>query len=318
MIPATCKTTNQAGGCTNSNRPDTVDNYWNDFTVLAPDFRKPEDSLDYLEWRFEQYPFFREFMELYGNHSGETVVDYGCGPGNDLVGFLAYSDAAKVIGIDVSAKAFELARKRLELHGFPVDRYQLLQVSNSDPVIPLPDQSVDYIYCEGVLHHTTDPISIMMEFRRVLRTGGRCCIMVYNRNSVWYHLYTAYQRMIVDNAFPGATVEEAFRQNIDGDSCPIAKAYDYEDFTSLCIRAGFETKYIGGYLSKLEMNALLSLYGRALTDYRLAESHKNFLRNLNYDEHGFPLYKGKYAGIGGVYHLSFGNSNSKADGSCAE
>ncbi len=41
---------------------------------------------------------------------------YGCGPGNDLVGFLLWGHARQVIGIDISRKALELARRRLALH----------------------------------------------------------------------------------------------------------------------------------------------------------------------------------------------------------
>lgn len=289
-------------------KPGCVDRYWNDFTVQAPDFQTAGDSLEYLEWRFKQYPYFREFMELYGDHTGETVVDYGCGPGNDVIGFLAHSCAAKVIGIDVSDKAFDLARKRMALHGFPPERYELLQVSDAVAAIPLPDRSVDYIYCEGVLHHTSDPAGIMAEFRRILKPDGACCIMVYNRNSIWYHLYTAYQRMILENAFPGMTVDEAFRQNIDGDRCPIARAYLPEQFCELCREVGFAVEYVGGYLSNLEMDVLVNIYAKAIRDPRLALEHKHFLRELNYDMFGFPVYRNKHAGIGGVYKLRHASS----------
>ena len=34
--------------------------------------------------------------------------------------------------------------------------------------------------------------------------------MVYNRDSVWLHLYTAYERMIIEGAFPGLDIHEAF------------------------------------------------------------------------------------------------------------
>ncbi|RNC66001.1 MAG: methyltransferase domain-containing protein [Desulfuromonadales bacterium] len=280
-----------------------VDSYWNNFTVLAPSFASEEESLRYLEWRFDQYPYFREFMGLYGNHTGEVIVDYGCGPGNDVVGFLAHSRAAKVIGIDVSAKALALARKRLELHRVPSERVQLIQVSDAVASIPLPTGSVDYVLCEGVLHHTSDPVGIMREFARILKPGGSSSIMIYNRDSIWFHLYTAYQRMILENAFPGLSIDEAFTRNIDGDDCPIADAYTQDTFTAMCHEAGFLADYMGGYLSKLEMDALQAYYGQALADPRLADVHKTFLRELSFDGNGYPLYRGKHAGVGGVFRL---------------
>src|SRR5207249_11949097 len=67
-----------------------VDAYWAGHTVCALPFQSAQESLAYLEWRFEQYPLFREFMQLYGQRDSQVVLDYGCGPGNDLVGFLVH------------------------------------------------------------------------------------------------------------------------------------------------------------------------------------------------------------------------------------
>ena len=183
-------------------------------------FHSAQESLDYLEHRFDLYPLFRELMDLWGDHSGETLLDYGCGPGNDLIGFTVYARPAHVIGADVSRKALRLGAKRLELHGIGSDRVELIRISDSSAVLPIPDARVDYVHCAGVLHHTSDPLAIMREFRRVLAEGGRGCVMIYNRDSVWYHLYTAYIRMIVEGAFSGLTVEEAFARNTDWTAVP--------------------------------------------------------------------------------------------------
>ena len=70
----------------------SVDSYWGSHTVAPDELPPPEQwsrgrSARQLEWRFEQYPLFREFSGLWGEHDGEVLVDYGCGPGNDLTGF---------------------------------------------------------------------------------------------------------------------------------------------------------------------------------------------------------------------------------------
>ena len=46
-----------------------------------------------------------------------TMLDYGCGPGDDLTGLALYSGAAQLIGLDVSATALGLTSRRLALHG---------------------------------------------------------------------------------------------------------------------------------------------------------------------------------------------------------
>lgn len=280
-----------------------MDRYWSRHTVRSEGFRSAQESLDYLEHRFELYPLFRELMGLWGDHAGETILDYGCGPGNDLVGFAVHAAPARVVGLDVSHKALGLAAKRLELHGLGSDRVELNQISDSNPELPLADGTVDYVHCAGVLHHTSDPVAIMREFRRVLAESGRGCVMVYNRDSVWYHLYTAYVRMIVQGDFAGLTLEEAFARNTDGPRCPIAHCYRAEEFQALAGEAGFTAAYRGGYLSRDELAWLAEHRDAALASPALGEEHKRFLRDLEEDANGLPTYRGFHAGIGGVYEL---------------
>jgi SAM-dependent methyltransferase len=242
-------------------------------------------------------------MELYGDHAQDTVLDYGCGLGNDLVGFLVLGNAWHAVGIDVSRKALELARRRLALHRIDGERVTLIQVGDGSESVPLDDASVDLVYCEGVLHHTSSPSALLSEFHRVLKPGARAAIMVYNRASLYYHLFTAYQKQILDGAFRGLPVDEAFRKNTDGEECPISRAYEPDAFERDCEVAGFEVRFVGGYFAQLELELFTSLGEQAVTDPRLGDEHRAFLRELTVDADGYPRYRGFYAGIGGVYHL---------------
>jgi ubiquinone/menaquinone biosynthesis C-methylase UbiE len=281
-----------------------VDCYWSRHTVRSERFRSAEESLDYLEHRFELYPLFREFMGLWGYHEGETILDYGCGPGNDLVGFAVYAQPARVIGADVSPKALSLAARRLALHDLEPVRVELMQATDSSTDLPLPDECVDYVHSAGVLQHTSDPVAIMKDFRRVLAPTGRACVMVYNRESVWLHLYTAYVRMIRERAFAGLSIEEAFARNTDGEACPIARCYRTEEFRARAREAGFEATFRGGYLSRDELEWLARYRDEALASAELTEEHKGFLRELETDDAGLPIYRGYHAGVGGVYDLT--------------
>jgi SAM-dependent methyltransferase len=284
-------------------RTTPVDSYWAEHTVRSTPFRTARASLRYLGVRAREYPLFESLMELYGDHRNHTVVDYGCGPGNDLVGFLVRGRAHRVIGIDVSRKALELARGRLALHRAEPARVSLIQVADGAPAVPLDDASADLIYCEGVLHHTSDPDGILREFARILRPGAKATIMVYNRESLWYHLYTAYRRQVLEGAFAGLTTDDAFQRNTDGEECPISRAYAPDDFVAACEAAGFRARYVGGYFAALELELFASLGRQAVEDGRLGEEHRQFMRELRVGSDGYPRYRGNYAGIGGVYHL---------------
>lgn len=280
-----------------------VDQYWGSHTVRARRFGSRRASERDLEWRFAEYPLFRELSGLWGSHDGEVLLDYGCGPGNDLTGYALYTGARRIIGLDVSATALARARARLDLHRVAPERVELVQGSDATVEIPLEDESVDFLQSLGVLHHTSDPEAILRELHRVLRRGGRGLVMVYNRASLWFHLYTAYEKMVVADAFPGLDVHEAFRRNTDGPECPISRSYPPAEWVAMCEAAGFEARFVGGYLSKNELRALGQSWAQAIADERLGAEHRDFLRALTFDFAGRPMFEGAHAGIGGTYHL---------------
>jgi len=281
----------------------SVEAYWGRHTVNSIPFRSAGESLRYLAKRSAEYPLFERLMDVHADHSQDVVLDYGCGPGNDIVGFAVRGKARHVIGMDVSMRALQLARSRVALHGLDSTRVELIQVSDGEPRLPLDAGAVDYLYCEGVLHHTSHPEATLSELARVLRPGGRGHIMVYNRNSLWFHLYTAYVRQIVQGDFSGLSVDDAFQRNTDGDDCPIARAYRPEEFASLCRATGFRVSYLGGYFEIRELELFKTTLPAALADPRPANEQGEFLRGLTLDADGYPRYERTYAGIGGVYQV---------------
>src|SRR5438093_2201698 len=78
-----------------------VDTYWTRHTVNSKPFATAAESSAYLDWRFAEYPLFGEFMQLYEGYDGKAILDYGCGPGDDVIGFLTRSQVAHVTGVDV-------------------------------------------------------------------------------------------------------------------------------------------------------------------------------------------------------------------------
>jgi ubiquinone/menaquinone biosynthesis C-methylase UbiE len=278
-----------------------VEAYWTGHTVNSVPFQSPEESFQYLEWRFSQYPMFKELTGLWGDHTGKTVLDYGCGPGNDVVGLAAFSNAKKVIAADVSQTAVSLTRHRVWLHDFDPDLVEFMKLEDIPVSIPLADDSVDHINCQGVLHHVTDPISVLDEFFRILKPGGTASIMVYNRESIFFHLVIAFYIQVLSNAHSGKSTEEAYAHYTDGYDCPISIPYRPEVFTSMCENSGFNTKYLGGYLNVQELDSMI-LLGQAISDQRLQDESRRFLMGL--DTSGeYPLSGGMYAGNGGVYLL---------------
>jgi SAM-dependent methyltransferase len=292
----------------NGNEATLVDDFWGDHVVESTLFKSAWQSRRQLVWRASLYPLFTEFVNLYGRHEDEVVLDYGCGPGNDLVGYSIYSKARKIIGIDISEKALRLAQHRLSLHRVDPGRLELIRSSDDSEEIPLQDESVDFLQCLGVLHHTSHPQALLEEFHRILKPGGEARVMVYNRDSVWVHLFAAYEKLIIQNAFPGKDAYAIFHLTVDVEAdgtgkCPIATCHNWKEFSQVCESNGFQAKYMGGYLSDVELRCMKKYLQPALKDERLGREHRNFLSALKLDTSGLPMYEGKHAGIGGVFKL---------------
>jgi hypothetical protein len=74
--------------------------YWTSYNVtLHHQFESTEESLAYFHWRNDQYFKYIELMPVSG-FDNQVVLDFGCGPGHDLVGFSIYSKPKQLIGID--------------------------------------------------------------------------------------------------------------------------------------------------------------------------------------------------------------------------
>ena len=93
---------------------------------------------------------------------GQSVVDYGCGPGQltvEMAGRVA--PGGSVTGLDINADFVASASARL-LEG---------------PVLPVGDASMDRVVCKSVLEYVDDPAAVLAEFHRILKPGGRAHVV---------------------------------------------------------------------------------------------------------------------------------------------
>ena len=75
--------------------------------------------------------------------SPKTILDFGCGDGATAPLLLRALNADSVVGLDVSAKSLELARKR---HATEQIRYEAIGEFRESG-------RIDLAYCNGVFHH---------------------------------------------------------------------------------------------------------------------------------------------------------------------
>jgi len=273
--------------------------YWTVHMVVNETFSSAESSLRYFHWRNAQYLGYIELMPVTGQ-DGKIVLDYGCGPGNDIIGFSLFSKTSKLYGIDVSPTALEAARKRLDLHNKTAE---FILVEEKDNRIPLPENSVDYIHSSGVLHHCQNIDAILDELYRILKPGGKMSVMVYNYSSILLHLYVAYIQQIHYGKYSSSPIEDAFRRLTDGEHCPISRCYKPEDFVSLVKGHRFQGTFEGAAISLTEMKYLEKRFD-AMADRRLNEEHRDFLSRITFNNKGIPIYDNHVAGIDACYSFT--------------
>jgi ubiquinone/menaquinone biosynthesis C-methylase UbiE len=108
---------------------------------------------------------------------GKTVLEIG--PGGGAHSCLFKRHGALVTAVDLTPEralstAFKLSLvKGGEGRAFNADAENL----------PFADDSFDFVYSNGVLHHSADTARTLAEVRRVLKPGGRAVLMLYSRHS---------------------------------------------------------------------------------------------------------------------------------------
>ena len=98
-----------------------------------------------------------------------TVADLGCGTGQFAEAVAPF--VRKVIAVDESAAMLRAARTRLHAFEHTEVRQGTLEA------LPLDARSVDLAVMSLVLPYVADPVSVLVEARRVITAGGRLLIV---------------------------------------------------------------------------------------------------------------------------------------------
>jgi SAM-dependent methyltransferase len=125
------------------------------------------------------YPLEYAF-HLLGDIRGRTVLDLGCGTGENIVPLV--ERGARVIGIDISPDLIALAHKRLR----DMNLEATLKAGSAYET-GLLDESVDVILCIALVHHL-DVRRVRDEMLRILGKGGMVILKEPIRFSRMYGL----------------------------------------------------------------------------------------------------------------------------------
>jgi 2-polyprenyl-3-methyl-5-hydroxy-6-metoxy-1,4-benzoquinol methylase len=178
------------------------------------------EAIDNRFWKaawFAHEPNEQPFNHLinYDDLRGKRVLEVGCGSGA-ISAQLARNEAL-VTAIDLTSHAVALTRRRFELFGLQGDVRQM-----DAEHMELPNETFDFIWSWGVIHHSANTEAIIAEMHRVLKPGGEIRLMVYHRHSIKFWVGTILIRGLLFGGLLRYSAEELCNKYSDG---LIAKHY---------------------------------------------------------------------------------------------
>jgi SAM-dependent methyltransferase len=209
-----------------------VHDFWNEASCGENLYLLNADKAGYIAQSTERYtiePYIPTFAD-FGSAKGKKVLEIGVGLGADHQRFA--EAGAELYGIDLTARAVEHSRQRLELFGLT----SRLAVGDAED-LEFDDETFDWVYSWGVLHHSPDTPRSIQEVFRVLKRGGRAKIMIYHKRSiVGLMLWLRYALLV---GMPWRSLRSVYAEHLES---PGTKAYSivearqlFSDFTDVMI-----------------------------------------------------------------------------------
>jgi ubiquinone/menaquinone biosynthesis C-methylase UbiE len=198
-----------------------------EFWDSAPCGTRDTEDLDEIDQHLElermrdaREPFIPAFAR-FEEARGKEILEVGVGAGTDHLRFAR--SGAICSGVDLTQAAVDLTSRRLAQEGLT----SKLRVADAE-ALPFEDDSFDTVYSWGVIHHTPDVPRAAGELLRVLRPGGRFCVMVYNVRSL-VALQT-WARFSLLKGAPSTSFKDAVAENMES---PGTQAYTAQEALQL-------------------------------------------------------------------------------------
>lgn len=152
------------------------------------------DEREFYE-KFREHRYRTEWhiplLVPFASAEGKSVLEIGTGNGTD--GAMFALNGAHYTGVDLTDAALDATRRHFAVLGLT----GTFQRENAE-ALSFPDESFDWVYSHGVLHHTPDTQRAIDEVWRVLKPNGRTIIMLYHKHSFNYFVrIMTYMRLRV-------------------------------------------------------------------------------------------------------------------------
>jgi len=174
----------------------------------------------FLPWKEKPFDDIIDFAAL----KNKDVLEIGVGCGSHAQ--LLASNARSFVGIDLTDFAQKCTDTRMKMFG--VDATIMRMDAEQ---MKFADNSFDFIWSWGVVHHSANSRRILEEMKRVLRPGGTAITMVYHRNFWNYYIVSGLFRGVFGGEFTRTrSLNEILQKQTDG---ALARHYTESEWAEL-------------------------------------------------------------------------------------
>ena len=177
--------------------------------------------------RYEAHDYILDAIRSF-DIAGKQTLEIGFGMGTDHVNLA--QQGAIMNGLDLTPRNREIAEKHLAIHGLTSNL-----VTGDAEAMPFADNSMDFVYSFGVIHHSPNTEKIVSEIHRVLKPGGKCWIAVYHKNSIFFWWTVYLTDWIARRGFRRETLKERISRIEYPNNTPdlVIRLYKRKEFAAL-------------------------------------------------------------------------------------
>lgn len=124
-------------------------------------------------WRF--------YSQAIEKSSSPKVLDIGCHIGTDLFMLPKTNPTVKYWGVDISKEAISYARILAAKRG---EKNIFFKTADANKPLPFPAGYFDVVMAMELIEHLHDPLTFLLEAKRVLRPGGSLIITTPNESRI--------------------------------------------------------------------------------------------------------------------------------------
>lgn len=176
----------------------------------------------YLPWK--KVPF--DALIDFGALRNKDVLEIGVGLGS--VASLLAQYARTFTGIDITDYAVKGTQERMRILGLEA---RVLQMDAEN--LEFADNTFDFIWAWGVVHHASDTCNVFQQMRRVLKPQGRALLMVYRRGFWNYYVIGILQAIFRGGFFRMGPLHKIMQNATDG---ALARFYSLSEWKALASR----------------------------------------------------------------------------------